>query len=497
MRVGSVALPLAGAAVTVAANSMPSLSAGCHALAKLLGDAVFYRDSNVYKYESKNFWSSTEILSPGCVFRPQSSAQLAEGLEALVDANAEFAVRGGGHMGIKGSNSINGGVLVVMSNLTTMHLNEDKSILSVGPAYRWADVYSYLGKHDLSAAGGRLGPVGVPGLLLAGGINFYGNQVGFGCDTVVNYEIVLADGSIVQANKTSNPDLFWALKGGSSNFGLVTRFDLETIKSPKVWAGSHTVSEKYIDRFLAAAAKYASDISDPKTHIVPALVPGDSTLASVILFYDSDTVSYPDIFKPFTDIPAISSTVGFKTVAEFAAETGEMVVDGINDVFIAGTVKGTTYKDLHQGISIINTTFFNELPKLYKQIPAANISTIQLDWQPIGADWMKASEARGGNALGLDSSQVYLCYAEVVEWIGSAYDDIVAKWVEDTTHAINNATKKAGLYDAFNYMGDSAGFQSIFPGYGEENHQRLISIAQKYDPHGVFQTLMPGGFKVY
>lgn len=164
---------------------------------------------------------------------------------------------------------------------------------------------------------------------------------------------------------------------------------------------------------------------------------------------------------------------------------------------MAGTVVGTTYDELLQGIKIINTTFFNELPKLYAQIPAANISTIQLDWQPIGADWMAASAAKGGNALGLDPSKVYLCYAEVVEWIGSAYDDIVAKWVEDTTYKINNATQEAGLYDPFNYMGDSAGFQSIFPGYGETNHRKLQTIARKYDPSGVFQTLMPGGFKVF
>ena len=168
----------------------------------------------------------------------------------------------------QGSNNINGGVLVVMSNLTTMELNEDKSILSVGPAYRyvshptrcehssanlvrWADVYAFLGKSNLTAAGGRLGPVGVPGLLLAGGVNFYGNQVGFSADTVINYEVVLADGSIVEANKSSNSDLFWALKGGSSNFGLVTRFDLQTIKSSKVWAGTWTVAAEYVDRFLA------------------------------------------------------------------------------------------------------------------------------------------------------------------------------------------------------------------------------------------------------
>lgn len=83
---------------------------------------------------------------------------------------------------------------------------------------------------------------------------------------------------------------------------------------------------------IQAAAKYASDIYDPKTHIVPALVPGDELLASVILFYDSPNTSYPEIFKPFTDIPAISSTLGFKTVSEFAAETGAMVVPNIKYV---------------------------------------------------------------------------------------------------------------------------------------------------------------------
>jgi hypothetical protein len=98
MRVTSLVLPLAS---TIAAVAAKSVGAGCQALKEPLGDAVFSRGTTVYNYESKNFWSNTEILSPGCVFRPQSASQLAEGLEALVDANAEFAVRGGGHMGIR------------------------------------------------------------------------------------------------------------------------------------------------------------------------------------------------------------------------------------------------------------------------------------------------------------------------------------------------------------------------------------------------------------
>lgn len=97
-------------------------------------------------------------------------------------------------------------------------------------------------------------PVGVPGLLLAGGVNFYGNEVGWAADSVVNYEIVLADSSLTNVNKAHLPDLFWALKGGSSNFGIVTRFDVETIKSPKIWGGTYTVSSQYLDQFLEAAA---------------------------------------------------------------------------------------------------------------------------------------------------------------------------------------------------------------------------------------------------
>lgn len=119
---------------------------------------------------------------------------------------------------------------------------------------------------------------------------------------------------------------------------------------------------------------------------------------------------------------------------------------------MAGTIKGTNYDEVLKGITLINTTFFNELPKLYNQVPKANLTTIQLDWQPIGDMWMKASEQRGGNALGLDPSQIYLCYAEVVEWVGSEYDSIVDKWVQDTTKKINDATAKAGLFDPFNYM---------------------------------------------
>ncbi|KAI5301739.1 hypothetical protein KEM56_001408, partial [Ascosphaera pollenicola] len=341
---------------------------GCDALNSGHSDELFQRNSDVYDYEQTEFWSNTEKLNPSCVFRPKSSQSLADGITKLVDANAQFAVRSGGHMGIKGANNIDDGVLIVMSNLTELCLSSDQKVVSVGPSHRWVDVYEYLEKYDLAAPGGRLAPVGVAGLLLAGGVNYHGNQVGWSANSVVNYEIVLADGTLTNANKTNNSDLFWALKGGSSNFGLVTRFDIETVKSTKIWGGAITVGADEVDNLLAAAAKFSANIDDPKTHVVPAVVAGingNPTVASVILFYDSETESNPESLKMFTDLKASASTMGFKTVKELAVQNGAVVVENLNDVFVAGTVKGTTYEELYKGISIINSTWQDALPELY------------------------------------------------------------------------------------------------------------------------------------
>jgi len=76
-------------------------SKGCDALKSCLGDSVFFPLDKVYSHESQNFWSNTEILSPACVFRPDSAQQLGEGIKLLTERQANVAVRGGGHMGIK------------------------------------------------------------------------------------------------------------------------------------------------------------------------------------------------------------------------------------------------------------------------------------------------------------------------------------------------------------------------------------------------------------
>ena len=232
-------------------------------------------------------------------------------------------------MGIAGANNIDDGVLMVMTNLNRLELNQEKTTLFVGPSNTWGDVYEYLDPYGLAVQGGRLSPIGVPGLLLGGGISFYGNERGFACDDVVNFEIVLADGTIQIANNQTNPDLFFALKGGSSNFGIVTQFDLATFPGPKVWAGVYTVEEAHIPTLLEATANYAINSTDPKSACIPAVLATNPPVGATIIFYNGDSGTNSADLQPFTNIPGIGSTLGPKSLKDFADETAAVIVPNI------------------------------------------------------------------------------------------------------------------------------------------------------------------------
>ena len=143
-----------------------------------------------------------------------------------------------------------------------LKLNEDHSAIEVGPGNRWVDVYDALGSHGLYCIGGRLKTIGVPGLSLIGGFHYFNNRYGFAMDNVLRYDVVLGNGTSVSVDRMSNPDLFWALKGGSNNFGIVTKFVLKTLKVPQVSTTIQQFDESAVEDFIAATVDLAND-DDP------------------------------------------------------------------------------------------------------------------------------------------------------------------------------------------------------------------------------------------
>jgi len=256
----------------------------------------------------------TCISTPYCVFEPPTAKALADGLKVIVKSKTKFSVRSQGHMPVPLSNGINDGVFISMSQFNTNKLVDNNKIVQVGPGQTWANVYDFVSAYGLGVAGGRFSPVGVGGLLLGGGINYFGSQVGWSFGTVVNYEVVLANSTIVYANKTSNPDLFWALKGGGNNFGIVTRFDMQTVPARNIYGGTTFYATADCNNLLDAVTAYTlpgGGSYDKRTAILPNinLDPAtNSALCSLVAFYDYDDKQLmsgpPAALANFSAIPA-------------------------------------------------------------------------------------------------------------------------------------------------------------------------------------------------
>lgn len=152
---------------------------------------------------------------------------------------------------------------------------------------------------------------GISGLTLGGGISYFSPRYGWTCDTVTSIEIVLADGSIVETNANSDPDLFQALKGGNNNFGIVTRMDFTTFKQGLIWTGNVYQDLSIVDDVISELVKITSpDAYDEHASIITTFgfsqARGLSVISSVLAY--TKEVETPPIYKDFLSLPNLMNT---------------------------------------------------------------------------------------------------------------------------------------------------------------------------------------------
>ncbi|GAA0591882.1 LLM class flavin-dependent oxidoreductase [Kribbella sandramycini] len=164
--------------------------------------------------------------TPGIVLRAETDDQVVEALAyARRHPHLPLARRSGGH-GISGRSTNAGGIVIDVSGMNTIEvIDEATRRVRIGPGARWMDVAAALLPYGWALSSGDYGGVGVGGLATAGGIGYLSRAHGLTIDHLVGVRMVLADGSIVEANEVENPDLFWAVRGAGANFGIVTSFE--------------------------------------------------------------------------------------------------------------------------------------------------------------------------------------------------------------------------------------------------------------------------------
>ncbi|OLN85065.1 Bifunctional solanapyrone synthase 6 [Colletotrichum chlorophyti] len=485
---------------------------GCDALLDAgLGNITVFPLDNAYN-ESVSTYPSSESrrLRPSCIVQPRSTEDVSKTVKALGGASGagswDIAIRSGGH-GYFGSNGVTRGVTIDLTFFNSTELVEDssgnwtrhwngtstltKSVARIRPAARWGSIITYLEQYNLSVTGGRSGHVGAGGLLLSGGASYHIQQWGFSCDNVINYEVVLANGSIVEANTRENTDLFKALKGGGNNLGIVTRFDMRTFTIPPdgVYGGILIPSWNDVDILNKQFLDYATSIGGGSPdHEFIVWRNNDAQPNIMVMAVSTDGNEHSESFTPFDAIPLemdFRARQNLSQVAESISDTG-----GSHDMGFTLTLQATTEvmdkcaevfldltEDLQQSdIPLLVTFVFQPFPK--------NL----------------ASASPGGNILGLHKTlpadSILFDVGGTLNASEIAYDGIAYSMIAKAVEEIRAFSASREGHSSYIYMNYANPEQDVIGSYGADNVRFLKDTAAKYDPTAFFQDRVPGGFKM-
>jgi hypothetical protein len=298
----------------------------CSRLVSRLGSSkVHFPGSFSFTQSLQSFFSLQEQdLIPSCIVFPSSARDVADIVKVMKDTRGQFAIRSGGHSMNAGAANIHNGVTVDLKDLNTVTVSSDRNSVQIGPGARWIDVFRKLDPLGLMVTGGRAASIGVGGFLTGGGISPLAGSAGWGCDTVLSFEVVLACGNIVTASENSYSDLFLALKGGSNNLGFVTRFTLKTYRVSTFWGGFIRYPASETSKQLAAFSNYMERRNfDPNANIVQSFGfrgPTNPRFISLGMYYTKPE-PFPPVFREFIDnTTRTSSSLRIDTASNFATE---------------------------------------------------------------------------------------------------------------------------------------------------------------------------------
>lgn len=218
------------------------------------------------EYES----ASRSVLasgSPAYVLRTGSVGDVQAGVRFAAGAGLVLSVRGGGHA-FPGFGTNDGGVVIDLSGLASVEIvDKDRHRVRIGGGANWGQVAAALAPHGLAISSGDTRSVGVGGLTLTGGIGWKVRKYGLALDNVVGAEVVTASGEVVRASAERNPELFWALRGGGGNFGVVTAFDFVAHPTTDVFYGRITFPASQAAGVLQGWASYLRTAPEELTSI--------------------------------------------------------------------------------------------------------------------------------------------------------------------------------------------------------------------------------------
>lgn len=410
-------------------------------------------------------------------------------LRAIVEAEVPFAIKGGGHATIAGASNINGtGVTLDLSFLADISLSKDKQTVVIGSGSKWSDVYAFLEPYGLSVPGGRVGVVGVGGFLLGGGLSWFSNIVGWSCDSVTAFEVLLANGKLVEATQNHYADLFWALKGGGGIYGLVTSFRMRTVASAIIWGGALEYTsgqESLLFANLVTMVQTMAPEDQSSTYVSCAYIPTlhDTRCSSYLV--DLTANPRPSLLKPFLGLSHTSGNLRTMNLSESADESA----DYTNKKFRQAKFTLT----MHANAELLDQIYLQFVTASKTWSFESSNSLTAMTFQPLSASHLSGRDNALGFSAAVDS---LILFSFEARWLNGEDDGYFERQTWGLYDDLTALASNMGLLHRWVYANYAGSWQDVYAGYGQEVEDRLRDVRKKYDKDGVFSALRRGGLKL-
>ena len=312
---------------------------------------------------------------------------------------------------------------------------------------------------------------------------------------MLNFEVVLASGEIVNANAREHSDLWIALRGGSNNFGVVTKFDMSTFEQGPFWGGNvYYFTPSFPSQIEALVTELQKPDADPDTHFMISIgyaAQFQQNMCLNTVYYTRD-VENPEVLAPFTTMqPQVDQLRSLKTLTLTEAGSGQAagVMNQVRCSYMNLTVKAD--------VSTLQAATDIYLAAIEPIKSAAGL-VCSLTFQPYAVSLLKQSVVRGGNSLGLKPSDgPAVSVLLLTNWQDSNDDSRLQIATQGALDKIRQAALDKGTALDFVYLNYASNSQDPIGSYGADNVQKLREVSRRYDPDGFFQKMVPGGFKLF
>ena len=406
---------------------------------------------------------------PSLIVKAASAADVARTVVFARDAGLELAIRGGSHS-LAGFGASEGGIVLDLSGMKGLHIDPERRLAWAQAGLTAGEYTAAAGAHGLATPFGDTGSVGLSGLTLGGGIGWLVRKYGLAIDALVSVELVTAEGRCITASEDENPDLFWAVRGGGGNFGVVTRFQFRLYPVGMIFGGALFMPPtrevlRSLGPIAASAPEALTTISmlmaAPPAPFIPAELHGKPTLAIMFVF-DGDAEAGQAAIEPFRQVAT--------PMAELVMP---MPYPGIYEMLKDAETPGPA---AHRSL------FLDALDD------AAIDAIIEHSASPASPSTMTQIRILGGAMAAVPAGATAFAHrdAGVMVTIMTPYEDVA----EGPTHqAFTQAfyetlrPRATGVYA--NFL-EEEGESRVHEAYPELTYRRLAQVKRDYDPTNLF-----------